>query len=81
MEAVLNHYSQNEADSLKYRAACFLIENMREYFSIAGEDVEGFRNSVKDFGKRNDFPVTGPHLRIMPPELFEDRYTIPSFSN
>jgi hypothetical protein len=28
LEKVLDHYSQSPADSLKYRAACFLIENM-----------------------------------------------------
>jgi hypothetical protein len=31
---VLNHYSQSPADSLKYRAACFLIENMPGHYSV-----------------------------------------------
>ena len=29
LEQVLAHYSRNNADSLKYKAACFLIENMK----------------------------------------------------
>ena len=37
LEKVLVHYSQNAEDSLKYRAACFLIENMPGHYSH--EDV------------------------------------------
>ncbi|NDV66539.1 hypothetical protein [Bacteroides sp. 224] len=33
LEKVLSHYSQNPADSLKYKAACFLIENMPGHYS------------------------------------------------
>ena len=33
LEAVLSHYSLNPEDSLKYRAACFLIENMPGHYS------------------------------------------------
>lgn len=35
LERVLGHYSENPADSLKYRAACFLIENMPYHYSYA----------------------------------------------
>ena len=31
LEKVLRHYQQSPADSLKYKAACFLIENMPYY--------------------------------------------------
>ena len=31
LEKVLCHYQKNPADSLKYKAACFLIENMPFY--------------------------------------------------
>lgn len=36
LEKVLDHYQQNKADSLKLRAACFLIENMPSYFWQTG---------------------------------------------
>jgi hypothetical protein len=32
LKQLLAHYAQNPADSLKYRAACFLVENMRWHF-------------------------------------------------
>jgi hypothetical protein len=32
LETVLNHYKHNPTDSLKYKAACFLIENMPVHF-------------------------------------------------
>jgi hypothetical protein len=34
LEKVLTHYSQNPADSLKYRAAVFLISNMAGHYSL-----------------------------------------------
>jgi hypothetical protein len=34
LEKVLQRYKANPADSLKYRAACFLIENMPYHYSI-----------------------------------------------
>lgn len=38
MEKVLAHYRQNPADSLKYRAAVFLIENMKGHYSYKYPD-------------------------------------------
>lgn len=32
LKSVLRHYSRDRADSLKYRAACFLIENMQWHY-------------------------------------------------
>lgn len=37
LEKVLTRYQQQPADSLKYRAACFLIENMPHYTYYKGE--------------------------------------------
>lgn len=31
--SVLEHYSQNEKDSLKFKAACYLIANMKNHYS------------------------------------------------
>lgn len=32
LKQLLAHYAQNPADSLKYRAVCFLVENMRWHY-------------------------------------------------
>ena len=77
LETVLNHYSQNPADSLKYRAACFLIENMPEHYSFSGNAADDFRKSVIEFGLRNVYPITNDHLRVNPAVCFEDKYPAP----
>ncbi|MDH6344100.1 hypothetical protein M2480_002542 [Parabacteroides sp. PFB2-12] len=46
LEKVLAHYSANEADSLKYKAAVFLIENMPWHYSYGGECVEEYRRQI-----------------------------------
>lgn len=43
LEKVLRHYQQNPADSLKYKAACFLIENMPFYSYEDGEQLEKYK--------------------------------------
>ena len=40
LEKVLYYYQKNLADSLKYKAACFLIENMPYYSYTYGEELE-----------------------------------------
>ncbi len=39
LEKVLAHYSHAPADSLKLRAAVFLIENMPGHYSYDGDEV------------------------------------------
>lgn len=43
MEQVLRHYSQRPADSLKYKAACFLIENMPGHGWYEGEELNQYQ--------------------------------------
>lgn len=43
LELVLQHYSTDKADSLKYRAARFLIENLPLHYGYAGKGLEDFR--------------------------------------
>jgi hypothetical protein len=43
LEQVLAHYRKNRADSLKYRAACFLIENMSGKYSKDNRSFESYR--------------------------------------
>ena len=42
LEKVLEHYKENEADSLKLRAAKFLIMNMPGHQSYIGKDIEEY---------------------------------------
>lgn len=37
LEKVLLHYSQEKKDSLKLKAACFLIENMPGHYTKVGD--------------------------------------------
>ncbi|MDL2245417.1 hypothetical protein [Parabacteroides sp. PFB2-10] len=46
LEKVLAHYSADKADSLKYKAAVFLIENMPWHYSYGGECVEEYRRQI-----------------------------------
>jgi hypothetical protein len=38
LEKVLEYYSLNKSDSLKYKAACYLIENMPYHFTYGGAE-------------------------------------------
>ena len=76
LEKVLEHYSSNPKDSLKYKAAVFLIENMPGYYSLQGEELDEFRLLVKEFALRNEYEVN-EHTRILPTTRFGDKYTIP----
>ena len=43
LEKVLYFYQKNLADSLKYKAACFLIENMPYHSYTDGEQLEKYK--------------------------------------
>jgi hypothetical protein len=47
LEKVLSHYSDNPADSLKYRAAVFLIENMPYHYELYHEKLDMFRSYLE----------------------------------
>lgn len=44
LEKVLHYYRINLADSLKYKAACFLIENIPFYTYSDGEQLENYKS-------------------------------------
>lgn len=44
LEKVLHHYRVDPSDSLKYKAACFLIENMPFYDYSVGEQLENYKS-------------------------------------
>lgn len=48
LEKVLVHYSIKQSDSLKYKAACFLIENMPGYYYYDGLGLDKYATFFKD---------------------------------
>ena len=46
LEKVLEHYRQNPENSLKYKAAVFLIENMDTYFFTSSPELESYYKTV-----------------------------------
>ena len=43
LEKVLFRYQIDPTDSLKYRAACFLIENMPYHYALEGEELDSLK--------------------------------------
>ena len=60
LEKVLAHYRQNPGDSLKYRAAVFLIENMPWHFSYGGKYMDEYVRRIDSCF--SDLPI---ELRMM----------------
>jgi hypothetical protein len=48
LEKVLEHYNHRGADSLKYLAACFLVENMRYHYTCNNARLDSFRVYLRD---------------------------------
>jgi hypothetical protein len=69
LERVLWHYSQNEADSLKYRAAVFLIENMPEHYSFQNQAyVERYYDaidSVRQYADRSEDEIVTRYKAVV----------------
>ena len=42
LEKVINHYNRKEADSLKLKAAFFLIKNLKDSYYYEGETLENY---------------------------------------
>lgn len=60
LEKVLRFYSGDPGDSLKYKAACFLIENMAHHYYYDGEQLDRYQNYYKalhNHKKRSADPV------------------------
>ncbi|HJV77226.1 MAG TPA: RICIN domain-containing protein, partial [Paludibacter sp.] len=50
LEKVLIHYGTNPQDSLKFKAACFLIQNMKGYYSVTEENVNKLEKLYRILG-------------------------------
>lgn len=55
LEQVLSHYSRHPEDSLKYQAACFLIENMPGHGWYEGPELDKYKQWVDSAYSRMDF--------------------------
>lgn len=55
LEQVLRHYSQHPADSLKYKAACFLIENMPGHGWYEGKELDKYQKWLDSVYYDKDF--------------------------
>lgn len=56
LEKVLYRYSRQPADSLRYRAACFLIENMPGHYYYEGKDLDKYGIYFKCLSDRDRTP-------------------------
>lgn len=50
LEKVVLHYNKNPKDSLKFKAACFLIQNMKGYYSLTGENANKLEELYRIMG-------------------------------
>lgn len=57
LEKVLTHYRQRDEDSLKYKAACFLIENMPYHYTYGGETVEEYHRELLALVRKAEAPI------------------------
>jgi hypothetical protein len=46
LEKVLAHYSNDPGDCLKYKATCYLIENMPGHYTYTGADVDAYYHKL-----------------------------------
>lgn len=67
LEKVLSHYSQNESDSLKLRAAKFLIENMPGHYTSSGTYINEYIRQIDSLNPNLPFWVK-PYLYQLPIE-------------
>lgn len=67
LEKVLTHYSQNESDSLKLRAAKFLIENMPGHYTSSGTYINEYIRQIDSLNPNLPFWVK-PYLYQLPIE-------------
>lgn len=55
LEQVLDHYSRHPEDSLKYKAACFLIENMPGHGWYEGPELDNYKQWIDSAYSQMDF--------------------------
>jgi hypothetical protein len=89
LEKVLEHYSQNKVDSLKLRAAHFLIRNMPGHYSVISRQLDEFDSAFFDSlslieeidYKYNDYEIIEKIKQVPVEKIWQnmiDRYGDPS---
>jgi hypothetical protein len=71
LEKTLAHYSADGADSLKYRAACFLIENMPYHYSCSSAAIDRFMAEASLYAAAHEYDVHD-YNRYFSVHSFED---------
>lgn len=56
LEKVLRHYQQNESDSLKLKAAIFLLENMPGHRSLGGPYIDNYYKDIDSILSNHSIP-------------------------
>lgn len=56
LEQVLKHYSRNKEDSLKFKAACYLIENMPGHGWYESIELENYKNWIDSTYSDREYP-------------------------
>jgi hypothetical protein len=56
LETVLNYYHKNPSDSLKYKAACFLIENMPYHYTVEGQTLSAYYTAIDSINRHVSDP-------------------------
>jgi hypothetical protein len=79
LEAVLAHYSKEAADSLKYRAACFLIENMPFHYSCSSGAIDRYMDEVSRYAAAHEYPVND-YNRNFTIDTFDDVFPSLAYS-
>ena len=59
---VFKHYSRTPSDSLKYKAAQFLVENMKYHATTTSEKQRIYYSKLADIEKRYKFPECQPYI-------------------
>ncbi|MDR1408132.1 MAG: discoidin domain-containing protein [Tannerella sp.] len=77
LEKVLTYYSADQADSLKYRAACFLIENMPFHYSYSSRALDRFIEETSRYAAAHEYGVH-EHNRYFSSNSFEEDFPSPA---
>lgn len=63
LETVLDYYNQKPSDSLKYKAACFLIENMAYHYSYDTTPLYKYRPVIERIRDLRIFGVSNELIK------------------
>lgn len=70
LEKVIFHFSQNSSDSLKLKAACFLIENMPGHYSLTDPYITNYYHKVDS--QNSQLPVYIKNILYSLPQYYVD---------